>query len=607
MDERGYVAQALFDRLIERHIDFCVLGDAQGYPDSIPSDIDMAVARRDFELMPRIIAQFCRDFGLRLVQMIRHERTACYFVIAWRDGAGGLRFLAPDVCSDYCRAGGRLLTADDLLSRRQDVLDSRGMSRGFHVPAPDVQFAYYLTKKVDKLDLRPEHGDYLSRQWRADPDGALRRMVRFWPESADNGLIAHAATVNEWAGVRAALPHLRRALRRSIALSPREALSEAGKVLGRVLRPTGMTVACLGPDGSGKSSVIEQVTTHLAPAFRRTKVFHLRPRLLLAGDGAAAAVADPHALPPRGPVASLAKLACFVADYLAGYALRVRPIVTRSGLIAFDRYFHDLLIEPQRYRYGGPMRLARAAARLVPRPDLWIVLDAPATALQSRKQDVSPEESERQRRRYLAFAAQARDAEVVDAGRNLPAVATDVAEAILVWLANRIERRHLREFSENPLGARVLLFVCRHRVPLFGKLVRLLFNSDIYCRFRSAILMPHPYGIVIHSKARIGSGVTVMQQVTIGSKDPGVNLAPVIEDGVYIGAGAKILGAIRVGRGAVIGANAVVTRDVPSYCTVVGANRILRSYDRNEDGADAEPDPADEARARASLSSPQES
>jgi serine O-acetyltransferase len=144
-------------------------------------------------------------------------------------------------------------------------------------------------------------------------------------------------------------------------------------------------------------------------------------------------------------------------------------------------------------------------------------------------------------------------------------------------------------------------------VPLFGKLVRLLFNSDIYCRFRSAILMPHPYGIVIHSKAQIGSGVTIMQQVTIGSKDPGVNLAPVIEDSVYIGAGAKILGAIRVGRGAVIGANAVVTRDVPSYCTVVGANRILRNYDRNGNGADADPYPADGVTARASLSSPQES
>jgi serine O-acetyltransferase len=63
-----------------------------------------------------------------------------------------------------------------------------------------------------------------------------------------------------------------------------------------------------------------------------------------------------------------------------------------------------------------------------------------------------------------------------------------------------------------------------------------------------------------------------------------------IEDGVYVGAGAKVLGAIRVGRGAVIGANAVVTRDVPAYCTVVGANRVLRRIARagNDEAAGAD-------------------
>lgn len=129
----------------------------------------------------------------------------------------------------------------------------------------------------------------------------------------------------------------------------------------------------------------------------------------------------------------------------------------------------------------------------------------------------------------------------------------------------------------NPLAARVLLFCCRHRLPLLGRLVRLLLNCDIYCDLRGRrVLMPHPYGIVIHSQARIGDGVVIMQQVTLGGRVPGRNEAPVIEDGVYLGAGARVLGAVRIGRGATIGANAVVTRDVPAGATVVGANRILQ-------------------------------
>ena len=46
-------------------------------------------------------------------------------------------------------------------------------------------------------------------------------------------------------------------------------------------------------------------------------------------------------------------------------------------------------------------------------------------------------------------------------------------------------------------------------------------------------------------------------------------------DGAYIGAGAKILGAVRIGRGATVGANAVITKDVSAGATVVGASRLL--------------------------------
>ena len=154
--------------------------------------------------------------------------------------------------------------------------------------------------------------------------------------------------------------------------------------------------------------------------------------------------------------------------------------------------------------------------------------------------------------------------------------AAKVERALLRWLERRVERR----FSDtvvgvNPLAARILQFACRHRVPLLSDFMSTLLNCGIYCPLPAPILMPHPYGIFIHRNASIGSRVTVMQQVTIGNKHPSDPAAPVIEDDVCIGAGAKILGAVCVGHGATVGANAVVTRDVPSHCTVVGANRIL--------------------------------
>src|SRR5258705_8502110 len=80
--------------------------------------------------------------------------------------------------------------------------------------------------------------------------------------------------------------------------------------------------------------------------------------------------------------------------------------------------------------------------------------------------------------------------------------------------------------------------------------------------------MPHPVGIVIHRDAVIGNDCLIMQQTTIGMlAGPGV---PSIGSRVYIGAGARVLGAIVIGDDARIGANAVVMIDVPAGATAVG-------------------------------------
>ena len=86
------------------------------------------------------------------------------------------------------------------------------------------------------------------------------------------------------------------------------------------------------------------------------------------------------------------------------------------------------------------------------------------------------------------------------------------------------------------------------------------------------LVLSHPFGIVIHADAVIGTHVRIRQNVTIGNKGPMAmrDGVPVIEDDVDIGAGATILGPVRVGRGAVIGAGSVVLADVPPGSVVAG-------------------------------------
>lgn len=98
---------------------------------------------------------------------------------------------------------------------------------------------------------------------------------------------------------------------------------------------------------------------------------------------------------------------------------------------------------------------------------------------------------------------------------------------------------------------------------------------------RDVVLGYSGLGIVVHARAQIGDRVVIGQNVTIGGKTPHPDV-PVIEDDVQIGAGACIIGPVRVGRGAVIGANAVVVHDVPPGAVVAGVPaKILRIAQRD--------------------------
>jgi serine O-acetyltransferase len=98
----------------------------------------------------------------------------------------------------------------------------------------------------------------------------------------------------------------------------------------------------------------------------------------------------------------------------------------------------------------------------------------------------------------------------------------------------------------------------------------LMTQSDIEPRatLGKRLMLPHPNGVVIHEDAVIGDDCMIMQQVTIGMIGDGE--VPVLGNNIYVGAGAKIIGKVKIGDGARIGANAVVTVDVPPGCTAVG-------------------------------------
>lgn len=121
-------------------------------------------------------------------------------------------------------------------------------------------------------------------------------------------------------------------------------------------------------------------------------------------------------------------------------------------------------------------------------------------------------------------------------------------------------------------------------------LVRAYYFRKIYHNFASEIVVTaklgdvvfrHPLGIVIGGGAELADGVIIHQNVTFGAlrfdeaERRGVFCRQIVGENTIVCAGAKVLGNVTIGKNCIIGANAVVTKDIPDGATVVGYNKII--------------------------------
>jgi hypothetical protein len=380
----GQILLGVFETLDRAGIPYCVLHGYESYPQRIKSDVDCMISAkvRPGQLMA-LLGENSNRIGAEVVRS-----RGYYLLLAGKNVDGSPCFLDLDLSIDY-------ELDDRQFYAGSEVIESRRRHQQFWIPATNVEFGCYLVRKIAKGCLDNGQAGRLSSLYQQDAAGCRQQVARFWG-AGSTALILSAASSGKWEPVRLRLDNLRAELRmRATLRSPwRMVENRLRRLAGRMGRfwrvDGGLSVVFLGPDGAGKSSVIEAIGQSLAGAFPRTACYSFPPALFHFFHNPQAIDNRPHESPLRSWPASVVRAVLYWFVYSTlGYCVTVRQALGRSTLVMHDRHFVDALVDPRRYRYGGPSWLLRLIWRIIPKPDLLILLDAPPAVLQGRKQEVS--------------------------------------------------------------------------------------------------------------------------------------------------------------------------------------------------------------------------
>jgi len=161
-----------------------------------------------------------------------------------------------------------------------------------------------------------------------------------------------------------------------------------------------LIIAFMGVDGSGKTTIIRKLIKNSKKKFQKIKYLHLRPYFFLTDKRTI--IKKPHNHKKNiSKFFSFFKIIMWLVIYRIFFFINSFKV---NQLIIFDRYAHDLLIDPIRYDFKLSKKLTKFILNLFPEPDVWIILTASDIRIEERKKELSRHELKKQKKLYLNFS-----------------------------------------------------------------------------------------------------------------------------------------------------------------------------------------------------------
>ena len=375
---------ALFGHL-NANCEYAVLRNFEGLPEKNDSrDIDIIIERKAYKKQKKAMIALLEKHNWKIITNLNSDRLVTW-VCGCVDRDSNVEIIQFDFFFNTSLFGVRLLDAKEFLAKR------KFNGKIYHV---DKDFEF-----LDKYMYDRAVGVQYPQKYSHVKDAVIDS--KFVAEKLKKVFGVESIEECDKRSGKKMLLHA--AMRNPFATICRFCKFEYHRIKNYLHSRTGFSIGFTGPDGSGKTTVIDTILERIAPVFRTAhKYYHFRPTLFgNLGEVAHSAgikkevdrnYSNPHRGGKTGKLNSFVRLCYYSLDYIIGYFVKVKSVTRITRVVVFDRYYTDIICDSRRSRiYLSPKFLYWWGKLFIPTLNYNILLTASSETILARKRELDEE------------------------------------------------------------------------------------------------------------------------------------------------------------------------------------------------------------------------